>query len=102
MLQALHIQNFAIIQDLSLDFSHGMTVLTGETGAGKSIIIDAVRLLAGGRGSTEFVRYGTKKCLFEGHLSLNENQEVMKFLDEHAIDSDDEVIMIQKGNFCYR
>lgn len=100
MLQALHIQNFAIIQDLSLDFSHGMTVLTGETGAGKSIIIDAVGLLAGGRGSTEFVRYGTKKCLLEGHFSLNENQEVMKLLDEHAIDSDDEVIMIQREIFA--
>lgn len=100
MLQALHIQNFAIIQDLSLDFSHGMTVLTGETGAGKSIIIDAVGLLAGGRGSTEFVRYGTKKCLLEGHFSLNQNQEVMKLLDEHAIDSDDEVIMIQREIFA--
>lgn len=100
LLQALHIQNFAIIQDLSLDFSHGMTVLTGETGAGKSIIIDAVGLLAGGRGSTEFVRYGTKKCLLEGHFSLNENQEVMKLLDEHAIDSDDEVIMIQREIFA--
>lgn len=100
MLQALHIQNFAIIQDLSLDFSHGMTVLTGETGAGKSIIIDAVGLLAGGRGSTEFVRYGTKKCLLEGHFSLNENQEVMKLLDEHSIDSDDEVIMIQREIFA--
>lgn len=100
MLQALHIQNFAIIQELSLDFSQGMTVLTGETGAGKSIIIDAVGLLAGGRGSAEFVRYGTKKCLLEGHFSLNENQEVIKLLDEHAIDSEDHVIMIQREIFA--
>ncbi|WP_225743614.1 DNA repair protein RecN [Marinilactibacillus sp. Marseille-P9653] len=96
MLQALHIQNFAIIQELSLDFNQGMTVLTGETGAGKSIIIDAVGLLAGGRGSAEFVRYGTKKCLLEGQFLLNENKEVMRLLDKHAIDSDDQVVMIQR------
>ncbi|MFC6463822.1 DNA repair protein RecN [Marinilactibacillus sp. GCM10026970] len=96
MLQALHIQNFAIIQELSLDFNQGMTVLTGETGAGKSIIIDAVGLLAGGRGSAEFVRYGTKKCLLEGQFLLNENKEVMRLLDKHAIDSADQVVMIQR------
>lgn len=96
LLQALHIQNFAIIQELSLDFNQGMTVLTGETGAGKSIIIDAVGLLAGGRGSAEFVRYGTKKCSLEGQFSLNENKEVIELLEEHAIDSDDQVIMIQR------
>ncbi|WP_208558628.1 DNA repair protein RecN [Marinilactibacillus kalidii] len=96
MLQALHIQNFAIIQELSLDFNQGMTVLTGETGAGKSIIIDAVGLLAGGRGSAEFVRYGTKKCLLEGQFLLNDNQDVINLLDKHAIDSEDQVILIQR------
>lgn len=59
MLQNLTIENFAIIDHLTVDFTDGMTVLTGETGAGKSIIIDAVGLLVGGRGSTEFIRYGT-------------------------------------------
>lgn len=96
MLQALHIQNFAIIQELTLDFKQGMTVLTGETGAGKSIIIDAVGLLAGGRGSSEFVRYGEKKCLLEGQFSLNGNKEVAELFEKHAIDSDDQVIMIQR------
>ena len=96
LLQALHIQNFAIIQELTLDFKQGMTVLTGETGAGKSIIIDAVGLLAGGRGSSEFVRYGEKKCLLEGQFSLNGNKEVAELFEKHAIDSDDQVIMIQR------
>ncbi|WP_080146822.1 DNA repair protein RecN [Marinilactibacillus piezotolerans] len=96
MLQALHIQNFAIIQELTLDFKQGMTVLTGETGAGKSIIIDAVGLLAGGRGSSEFVRYGEKKCLLEGQFSLNGNKELAELFEKHAIDSDDQVIMIQR------
>ena len=53
----LSIKNFAIIEELTLSFNEGLTVLTGETGAGKSIIIDAINLLAGGRGSSEFVRH---------------------------------------------
>lgn len=52
------IKNFAIIESLSLTFQEGMTVLTGETGAGKSIIIDALGLLVGGRGSADFIRHG--------------------------------------------
>lgn len=69
MLQELSITNFAIIEHLDIAFEAGMTVLTGETGAGKSIIIDAVGLLAGGRGSAEFIRPVLikpfcKACLF--------------------------------------
>ena len=61
MLRELSIRNFAIIEDLTVSFSGGLTVLTGETGAGKSIIIDAVHLLAGLRGSQEFIRHGTDR-----------------------------------------
>lgn len=60
MLAELTIKNFAIIEELTVSFEKGLTVLTGETGAGKSIMIDAVSLLVGGRGSSEFVRYGEK------------------------------------------
>ena len=56
MLQELSIQNFAIIPKLNISFEPGMTVLTGETGAGKSLIIDAVGLLTGGRGSQDYIR----------------------------------------------
>jgi len=56
VLQELDIRDFAIIEKLNIAFQSGMTVLTGETGAGKSIIIDAVGVLAGGRGSQEFIR----------------------------------------------
>ena len=66
MLKELSIRNFAIIDDLTVSFSEGLTVLTGETGAGKSIIIDAVNILAGGRGSTEFIRHGEKKAELGG------------------------------------
>lgn len=66
MLVELSIKNFAIIEELNLSFSEGLTVLTGETGAGKSIIIDAITLIAGGRGSSEFVRHGETKAELEG------------------------------------
>lgn len=66
MLQTLTIESFAIIERLVLDFSQGMTVLSGETGAGKSIIIDALGILCGGRGANEFIRNGSSKLVVEG------------------------------------
>lgn len=73
MLQELAIHDFAIIDHLALSFQPGMTALTGETGAGKSIIIDAVGLLAGGRGSVDFIRTGTTKASLEGLFDAQEN-----------------------------
>lgn len=70
MLAELSIKNFAIIEELTVSFERGLTVLTGETGAGKSIIIDAISLLVGGRGSSEFVRYGEAKAELEGLFLL--------------------------------
>ncbi|WP_138415883.1 DNA repair protein RecN [Aquibacillus sediminis] len=72
MLTELSIKDFAIIEDLTITFHDGLTVLTGETGAGKSIIIDAVGLLSGGRGSVEFVRHGTKKAILEGLFTVDD------------------------------
>lgn len=74
MLAELSIKNFAIIESLSVSFDKGLTVLTGETGAGKSIIIDAIHLLIGGRGSAEFVRYGEEKAEIEGLFLLEEDE----------------------------
>ncbi|SHN12638.1 DNA repair protein RecN [Gracilibacillus kekensis] len=73
MLTELSIKNFAIIDELSIHFQSGLTVLTGETGAGKSIIIDALGLLVGGRGSVEFVRHGEKKAELEGLFIIEDN-----------------------------
>lgn len=100
MLESLKIRDFAIIQDLSLDFRNGMTVLTGETGAGKSIIIDAVGLLAGGRGSSEFVRYGSKKCVLEGQFSYQKTEALTELLDENAIDEEEATLLIQREIFA--
>ncbi|RDI41203.1 DNA repair protein RecN [Falsibacillus pallidus] len=74
MLQELSIKNFAIIDELTVSLEKGLTVLTGETGAGKSIIIDALYLLAGGRGSSEFVRHGEKKAELEGLFILEDQK----------------------------
>ena len=71
MLVTLTVQNLAIIDNLSVDFSEGMTVLTGETGAGKSLIIDAIDLLFGRRASTDLIRYGETKAIIEGRLFRN-------------------------------
>ncbi|MER2064310.1 MAG: DNA repair protein RecN, partial [Alkalibacterium sp.] len=99
MLESLRIKNFAIIEELFLDFKGGMTVLTGETGAGKSIIIDAVGLLAGGRGSTEFVRFGAKKCVLEGEFSFTPSGDLLNLLTEHEIDHEADTLLIQREIF---
>lgn len=73
MLAELRIQNFAIIDQLEVRFSSGFNVITGETGAGKSIIVDAVELLLGGRADTDFIRAGSEKAVVEGVFSIDEH-----------------------------
>ena len=65
MLQSLHIENFALIEDIYLSFTDGVTVFTGETGAGKSILLDAIGMLAGKRASASFVSTGAEALLLE-------------------------------------
>ena len=69
MLESLHIENIAIIKELNVDFSSGFTILTGETGAGKSIIIDSIQLLLGGKGDRELIRNGEKTALVSAIFS---------------------------------
>lgn len=99
MLQQLSVKNFAIISSLELEFQKGMTVLTGETGAGKSIIIDAVGLLTGGRGSSDFIRQGASKCTLEGLFALPEHPELAVLLDEQGIDQEENVLILQRDIF---
>ena len=89
MLQELSIQNFAIIPKLNISFQPGMTVLTGETGAGKSIIIDAVGLLTGGRGSQDFIREGADKAVLQGLIDVEPDQPVVAVLNELGIPVED-------------
>ncbi|WP_339194819.1 DNA repair protein RecN [Solibacillus sp. FSL R5-0449] len=97
MLRELSIRNFAIIDDLTVSFFGGLTVLTGETGAGKSIIIDAVNILAGGRGSTEFIRHGEKKAELGGLFHVDNSQHpIFAKLEEHGIESEEDTIILRR------
>src|SRR5690625_2266012 len=97
MITELSIKNFAIIDDISITFHDGLTVLTGETGAGKSIIIDAVQLLTGGRGSVEFVRHGEKKAEIMGLFSIeSHHQHIYKLSDEYGIPIDDDMLILER------
>ncbi|MCA1030676.1 DNA repair protein RecN [Bacillus timonensis] len=97
MLAELSIKNFAIIESLSISFEKGLTVLTGETGAGKSIIIDAVHLLVGGRGSSEFVRYGENRAEIEGLFLLDsEEHPCIKASREFGIEISDGMVVLRR------
>ena len=97
MIAELSIKNFAIIETLSVSFEKGLTVLTGETGAGKSIIIDAIHLLAGGRGSQEFVRFGEKKAEMEGlFLIESQNHPVYKVCEQLGIEIEDDMVVLRR------
>lgn len=97
LLRELSIRNFAIIDELTINFSDGLTVLTGETGAGKSIIIDAVNLLAGGRASYEFVRHGAKKAELTGLFNItNENHPIFEKLIDAGLESEEGTIILRR------
>ena len=96
MLKELSIKNFAIIDNLEISFDNGMTVLTGETGAGKSIIIDAVGLLAGGRGSADLIRHGEEKTILQGLFSLPDSVQLSTLLEEYGIENSGDQIILQR------
>lgn len=88
MLLSLQVRNFAIIDAVDLEFSPGMTVLTGETGAGKSILVDALGLVLGERGGTGLVRSDADRAEFNAEFDLSGQSEVRAWLAEHALDAD--------------
>lgn len=94
MIKQITIKNFAIIDDLAIDFRNGFNVFTGETGAGKSIIIDALSLLTGERASPSMVRYGTSKAVIEGVFELDDN--VISKLDLSSFVESDRLLIITK------
>ncbi|MEQ6376497.1 DNA repair protein RecN [Bacillaceae bacterium S4-13-58] len=95
MLVELSIKDFAIIDEISIPFQEGLTVLTGETGAGKSIIIDAIQLLVGGRGSVEYVRHQTDKAEIEGLFSIEDpSHPVFQKAKDLGIDLEDDGMLV--------
>ncbi|WP_334328474.1 DNA repair protein RecN [Companilactobacillus sp. HBUAS59699] len=96
MLKELIINNFAIINELQIDFKNGMTALTGETGAGKSIIIDALGLLVGSRSSVDFIRTGQDSLKVQGLFEVSSSSPVFAILDKYGIDHTDKSIIIKR------
>ena len=99
MLQTLSIKQFAIIDELEIHFSDVLTVLSGETGSGKSIIIDAIGQLIGMRASSDFVRHGEKKAIIEGIFDIDNSKEAISVLNELDIDIDEDFLLVKREIF---
>ncbi|CUA82492.1 DNA replication and repair protein RecN [Gulbenkiania indica] len=96
MLLSLNVRNFVIVDALALDFSPGFTVLTGETGAGKSIILDALGLLLGDRAEGSLVREGADRAEISGEFDLAHRPELEAWLAENALEGDDGLLLIRR------
>ncbi|MBO5137368.1 MAG: DNA repair protein RecN [Spirochaetaceae bacterium] len=97
MLEDVTISNFALIDSVSLEFNSGFTVLSGETGAGKSILIGALSFLLGGKGGTEVIRQGASEAKVSGTFSICKNQlESLQWLEEHGIQPEDGRVLIRR------
>ncbi|MEK7251158.1 MAG: AAA family ATPase, partial [Bacteroidota bacterium] len=93
MLKSIFIKNYALIDGLTVQFSNGLVIITGETGAGKSIIIDALGLVIGERASTEVVRTGAEKAIVEGTFEISGNKKLHTLLKENELEFTDELIV---------
>ena len=92
MLAELYVENFALIERLQIEFSSGLNIITGETGAGKSLLTDAVGMLLGGKGDKDLIRQGTGKALIEGTFSGPFSHAVNVFCEENGIDNETIVV----------
>ncbi|MBS1933890.1 MAG: DNA repair protein RecN [Bacteroidetes bacterium] len=93
MLRQLHISNYAIIDEINIEFSSKLNVITGETGAGKSILMGALSLILGDRADTSVLLNREKKCFVEGTFVVDTKKEVKKFLSENDLDSEAELVI---------
>ncbi|MFW6040000.1 MAG: DNA repair protein RecN [Gemmatimonadota bacterium] len=96
MLKELRVRNYAVIEDVRLEFGPGLTVLTGETGAGKSLVVGALSLLLGERATSEIVRAGAGHASVEGRFDIGAHPEVAARCDEAGIDVDDGWLIIRR------
>ena len=96
MLTELRIRNFAIIESLALPLARGFNVLSGETGAGKSIIVGALGLLLGERASTDLIRSGADRATVEGVFDVSDRPEIIALLDERGIDVEESLVVLKR------
>lgn len=95
MLKHLYIKNFALIDELDIDLYNGFSVITGETGAGKSIVLGAIALLLGQRADTKTIKQGAERCVIEAHFDLS-RYGMQAFFDENDIDYDADETIIRR------
>jgi DNA repair protein RecN (Recombination protein N) len=93
MIKSLYIKNFALIDELEVQFGEGLNILTGQTGAGKSIIIGALNMILGERADTEVIRYGTDKAIAEATIQLFQNTEIDQLLTDNEIEASEYLIL---------
>jgi len=93
LLRHLHIQNYAIMEEISIDLSSGLQVVTGETGAGKSIMAGALSLVLGERADTTVLMHRDKKCVVEAAFDMEGKKEIEQFLAENGLDAEQELIL---------
>jgi len=93
MLLQLNIQNYAIIDEIEINFSQKLNTITGETGAGKSILMGALNLILGERADSSVLMRTDKKCFVEGYFSVNNKEEVKKFLKENDLDNENGLVL---------
>lgn len=108
VLQNLSIYNFALIEEIQVEFEAGLNIITGETGAGKSIMVNALKMLLGGRASTDYIRSGRERAIIEANFNIKQNAKVQNKLEELGItyDPKDGLILTREithnGNNCSR
>jgi DNA repair protein RecN (Recombination protein N) len=93
MLQKLRIENYAIIDELSISFSERLNIITGETGAGKSILMGALDLVLGKRADTAVLKNKEKKCIVEALFIIRDNETVREFFSANDLDNEEEILV---------
>ena len=95
MLKSLNIRNFALIDQMTVDFHQGFSVITGETGTGKSVLLGAISMLLGQRSDATAVREGADRCIIEGHFDIS-TYSLRNFFDENDLDYDEQDCIIRR------
>lgn len=96
MLQKLSISNYAIIENLELDFFNGLSIITGETGAGKSIVMGALGLILGQRADSSVLQDTSKKSIIEGEFLATGNKAIQLFLEQNHLDHENTLLLRRK------